>query len=407
MQPRQSIIEEFSTFVQFEADRFSGWATDAKLRRSMQSCISRSPQPETSENFWALYWYKVWQSQPASLGRLHLSAYLQEACYWVSHKTTAAGFASTQYTVSDCFQVAIAQVDKILKGFNPNQGFTLKNYAGAIFSNLIRENLRQRQEVDICTPWALLRKISQKRLVESLQSAGLTSQTIAGYVLAWNCFTTIYIPKQATATRKLSKPDSATWEAIASLYNTQRHQQLHPPGPECKPETLEKWLLSCASAARAYLYPNLTSINTPKEGQESGELLDNLPAAGSESLLTEIIAQEEEQTRHSQQTQINAVLVAAVAQLEPQAQELLQLYYSQELTQQQMAQQLDMKQYTVSRRLTKTRESLLLTLAQWSRDTLHISLTSDVLKNITIVLEEWLKDHYTQADQPPHREPPS
>jgi len=59
MRPRQSIIESFSTFVQFDVDRFSGWASDPKLRRSMQSCLARFPQPETPENFWALYWYKV------------------------------------------------------------------------------------------------------------------------------------------------------------------------------------------------------------------------------------------------------------------------------------------------------------------------------------------------------------
>lgn len=405
MRPRQDIIEIFSTFLQFDADRFRSWAIDPKLRRSMQNYLARLPKPETSENFWALYWHKVWLPQPASLARTHLSAYLQEPCYWAAQKTIAS-FSITQYSLSDCFQIAIAQVDRALKGFDPKQGATLKNYASAIFSGVIKDNLRQRHEASICTDWALLRKLSQKQLVESLQTAGLTSETIAGYVLAWNCFKSLYIPTQATATRKLSKPDSATWEAIASLYNAQRHQQLHPPSPECNPETLEKWLLSCAKAARAYLYPPVTSINTPIPGQESVELQDNLPASGEESLLAEIIAQEEEQSRHSKLAQINTILVAAVAQLKPQAQQLLQLYYSQGLTQQQMAQQLDMKQYTVSRRLTKARESLLLALAQWSRDTLHISLNSDVIKNTSTLLEEWLKVQYNHPNQPSHRESP-
>jgi len=310
-----------------------------------------------------------------------------------------ASLASTQYTLSDCFQMAIARIDKVLKGFDPKQGFSLKSYASATFSSLIKEILRQHHEADICTDWALLRKISQKRLLESLQNVGLTSETIASYVLAWNCFKTIYIPTQATGTSKLPKPDRATWEAIAKLYNAERWSQLHSPGLECSAEILEKWINACAKAVRSYLYPTFTSSNIPKPGQDSGELLDDLPDP-QESLLTEIITQEEEQNRQAQQTQINAVLVEALAKLEPQAQRLLQLYYGQALSQQQMANQLELKQYMVSRQLTRSRKSLLLALARWSQETMHISLTSDLLKNINAVLEEWLQRHYSRPELP-------
>lgn len=387
MQPRQSIIEMFSTFVQFQSDRLSGWVTDVRLRRSMETCIKKMPEAENSESFWALYWFNIWHSQALSIAKEHLTAYLQEPCYWIAKKTAAA-FASNQYTISDCFQIAIAQIDKVIKGFNPNHGFILKNYASATFSCVIRETLRQRHEVDICTPWGLLRKISQKRLVESLQTVGLSSETITNYVLAWNCFKTLYVPKQTNSTRQLSRPDNETLEAIASLYNGQSCKQIDS-------QTLVNWLLNSAKAARNYLYPNLTSINTPTNGQESGELLDYLPSSEQESLLTQIIAQEEEQNRFSQQGEIHNVLVTVIAELEPQAQKLLQLYYGKGLTQQQIAQHLEMKQYTVSRRLTKARDSLLLKLAQWSKDKLHISVTSDVLKHSITVLEEWLQIYYS------------
>ncbi|WP_442940648.1 hypothetical protein [Nostoc sp.] len=54
MQPRQGIVEIFSTFVQFDVDQFSGWATDAKLRRSIKVCLEGS-STEKSDTFWALY----------------------------------------------------------------------------------------------------------------------------------------------------------------------------------------------------------------------------------------------------------------------------------------------------------------------------------------------------------------
>lgn len=207
MHPRQSIIKIFSTFVQFDADRFSRWATESRLCRSIQSCLNPTSQ-ETSEHFWALSWYKFWLiPETKLLAKQHLAAYLQESCYWASQKTVNS-FASTQYKLSDCFQIAIAQVDKVLKGFNPDQGFILKNYASAIFSSAIRENLRQNREIDICTDWGLLRKITKKFLVESLQNAGLLPENINAYVLAWNCFKTLYIPTQKGTSRQIAQPDN-------------------------------------------------------------------------------------------------------------------------------------------------------------------------------------------------------
>ncbi|BAZ30147.1 hypothetical protein NIES4074_26030 [Cylindrospermum sp. NIES-4074] len=387
MHPRQSIIEIFSTFVQFSGDRFSNWAMDSQLRRSIQSCLHRTPQ-ETSESFWTLYWYKFWQvTETQTLAKSHLTAYLQETCYWISQKTVA-GFASTQYQLSDCFQIAIAQVDKILKGFNANQSFTLKNYASAIFGNAIRETLRQRHEVDICTDWGLLRKITKKRLVESLQNAGLSVSEVNAYINAWDCFKILYVPTTTGTSRQLTRPDDRTWEAIAQSYNSQTGQQVNS-------QTLEKWLVSAAKAVRKYLYPALDSLNTPKGADDSLEWVDNLPGLETESLVNEIIAQEEAQTRNSQQSEINQVIIKAIAQLEPQLQQILQLYYGQELTQDKIAKQLQMQQYTVSRRLKKAQETLLRSLANWSQDSLHISVTSDLLKSISTVMEDWLKNYYS------------
>lgn len=397
MRPRQNIIDQFSTFIQFNADRFSGWVTEPKLRRSMENRLSQIQQSENSENFWVLYWYKLLQLESNKFSVLHLTAYLQEPCYWAAEKTSKS-FGSTQYALSDTFQIAIAHINTVLKGYNPKQGFPLKNYASAIFSSTIRNFLRDRQEVNITSTWSLLRRISQKRLVESLQQAGLAEDKIATYLLAWKCFKILYLPEQATGTRQLPAPDKATWDAIANLYNQQRITELPAGAIEVNPEILEKWLTNCAKAARKYLYPPVVSLNAPKTGQETDEFIDSLPESATESLLTEIIAQEEQQNRAVQLKEMNAVLKSAIAKLDQEAQTIIQLYYGQDLTQQQIAKQLDIKQYTVSRRLTKGREFLLLALSQWSKDILHISLSSNVLKDISIVLEGWLKDNLSNPD---------
>jgi len=105
-------------FLQFNADRSQGWVMN-------QNCVGvccvvwSSRHNRNLENFWALYWHKLCQTQPHSLAAMHLSAYLQEACYWLQKIST--GFVSTQYTLADCFQIAIAKVDKVIRILTPNR----------------------------------------------------------------------------------------------------------------------------------------------------------------------------------------------------------------------------------------------------------------------------------------------
>ncbi|RCJ23941.1 group 3/4 sigma-70 RNA polymerase sigma factor [Nostoc sp. ATCC 43529] len=404
MRPRQNISEIFSTFIQFEADRFKSWIYDAKLRRSIQNCLVQISETKHSENFWAIYWHKNWQNQPNSLAEAHLSAYLQETCYWSAQRTIPQ-IASVQCTLSDCFQIAIAEVPKILKACDPDQKATLKSYSNVAFGNVIRDALRQKQEIDFCNDWALLLKLSRKRLQESLQNAGLTDETIACYLLAWKCFVDGYILGKLPGVRKLQRPDQDTWSAIAQLYNRDRLTQLNPPGTEANAQTLEKWLLLSAKHARSYLYPVVSSLNAPKTGQADSELQDDLPdTTQNESLLADLIAKEEAETQKNQQQEIQNLLITTLGKLPLQSQELLQLYYQQGLTQQQIAKQQQIQQYQVSRQLAKTRESLLLAIAKWSQETMHISPTSNVVKHISAVLEEWLQNYLGNLEPQPSKE---
>lgn len=393
MLPRQDTVEIFSTFIQFDYDRFGRWATDSRLRRSMRQSL-RKISGENSANFWSLYWHKIWQEQPQDLAREHLIAYLQEVCFWSATKTIN-GFSSSQYTVSDCFQIAIARIDKVLKGFDRDRGFNLKSYASITFGNLIRELLRQKKEIDICSDWSLLRKLSQKRMTEALVNAGLDQETVKQYILAWNCLKTIYVPEKANSTRKLAKPDRETWQGITNLYHQECQTQLGQSTETVNCESLERWMLICVKAVRSYLFPTVSSINQPKPGYESGEIVDSIMGEVNDSLLTDMIAGEEAKHRSQQQQDINQFLTATIKQLKPEEQKLLELYYSLGLKQAEIAEELNTQQYTISRKLAKARKILLKSLAQWSQSTMHISLTSDILENISALLEEWLAGYYS------------
>ncbi len=401
MHPRKEIVELFSTFLQFETDHFSHWVTDLRLRRSMQrrvkdyskhesASISASP---SSEQFWALYWYQCWQTQANDLAEGHLAAYLQEPCYWTAQRIVKQ-FTNVQFGVSDYCQMAIAEIRTILKGFKPDRGASLKTFANIAFPRLLKDQLRQRQEANLCSSLGLLRRVSKKRLLEALRQVGLSPAAIAQYQLAWMCFNALYLQTQ-TGTNQLPTVDRALWNAIAHLYNTERRNQLGAAGADCNPETIERWLNQCATWVRAYLYPAIESLNLPKAGLESGgERQDDLSDPLQESLLTEWMIQEDDQARQEQRSQICSAIVGALEQLNDQSQELLRLYYHQGLTQQEMMQQLQMSQATVSRRLTKAREALLLALVEWSQQKLNNSPTPNLIKDMSAALEEWLGVHY-------------
>ncbi|BAZ40317.1 hypothetical protein NIES4101_62780 [Calothrix sp. NIES-4101] len=386
MQTRQGIPEIFSTFVQFDADSFSGWVTDSRLRRSIKACLEQSSQQE-SDTFWALYWHKVWQNQSSIVAEAHISAYLQEICYWVARKI-AFNFKN-ESSIADCFQIAISRVSKILKRFNPEYSSNLKGYAELAFEGFIKDSLRLHRETDICTDWALLHKISRKRLIDSLQNAGFNNPIIDSYVLAWECFKEL--SASTIKVRKLVKPNTLTWEEITNLYNSQRLTQLNSATPKATPETLEKWLSSSAKAVRAFLYPNIISVDAPIAAAEEGSLLDKIPVIAEESPLAELIAREEIVTQQQRSERLRLFLNEAITKIDTQSQKLLQAYYKQQLTQQQIAELLEIKQYQVSRRLSSIKRELLQSLAQWSKETLHISPTPDVLDAMSSSLEEWLK----------------
>ena len=390
MQRREGTVEMFSTFIKFDMDRFNGWITDPKLRRSMRTCLEQS-QVQDSDSCWVIYWYQVWHTSSSSLAIAHLSAYLQEACYWSARKFILN--FSSHSSLPDYFQIAIARLGKILKTFNPEYSFHLKSYAKLSFERIIKDELRLSREIDICSDWGLLCKFSRKRLIKSLENMGFNTQNIESYVLAWECFQELHSSDNLSI-RQNHKPDTEHLEAITNLYNAERLSRLSFPSDTVNSQTIEKWLLSCAQAVRNFLYPQVVSADAPLKDDGDGSLLDLLPTDEQNSLLTQIIEREKAVNLRNQQIQLNQVLNQGIAALDNESQQLLQVYYSQQLTQTEIAAQLKIKQYQVSRRFSRIKKSLLLALTQWSQETLHISPKSDVITHINSSLEEWLKLHY-------------
>ncbi len=370
-----------------------------KLRRSIQNCLTHTSQTQQqlSRNFWALYWHHIWLEQSANqsqLARHHLSAYLQEACFWAAHKG-AALHPSSQGSIADHFNTVWIKFDQVLQGFRSDQGTSLESYAATVFARAINVSLRQLGIADVCSDWGLLRKVSQKLLVETLAHAGHEQTAITRYIALWSCFKEIYTPTQPTATRQLPQPEPAVWQAISDVYN---REHLQPNEPMCTGDNAERWIIASAKAARSYLYPATRSLDQPKPGQDETPL--DLADPDTYPLLDTLILAEAQQERIVHLQQFHTVLYKALSTLNQEALRILRLYYHQGLPQQNIAQQLAIKQYTVSRRLTRSREKLLKILIDWSREHLHISLNLEQLDTMHEILEDWLRHYQNWPDSP-------
>ncbi len=392
MNPRTSIPNLFSTFAYLEGDNFRRWVTDARLRQSIQRCLST--QADRSEGWWSIYWFQQRQSQDSPLADTHLFAYLQEPCYWVSQQM-ARRVQTSQYTLADYFQIANIDIRRVLNGFAIDRGSTLKSYAALVLTNALKDTLRQRQTVDICSDWALLRKWSKKRVREVLDRVGIALPEASEYQLAWFCFKTLYAPKDSGGERSAT-PTPALWQEIADFYNAQRHQ-LIVPGAAISPSQIEVRLTKLGRWLRDYLYPTVNSLNRLKLGEETGEIQDDLSDDAGATLLDIAIEREEITHRTSQQSQLQTLLTQSVANLAPELQEILQLFYQQGLSQQELASHLKLSQPTVSRRLKKAEESLLQALLTWIQSQLNQFPDPNVLKSISTTLREWLIVHYTNS----------
>ena len=430
MRPRSDLVELFSTFLMLEGEssRSRGtWTPDSALRRSMEQVVkTQGAELSPDEKIWAIYWHRRWSASQAKAmdaaqtaakpdprarrAANHLIAYLQEPGYWGANKVFR-NLRSSQQNFSDLFQSAMTRAVKVLSGFDPVVSTGLRNYAEYAFSNIIKDQLRQRREVDASTAWGLLNRVSRKRLIEALQRGGIQGNLQEQYLLAWSCYREHYGAainrgvEEKTGLKKRARPTTEIWEKITDTYNRERTSQLTAPAPAITPVALETQLVTTVGLLRNFQNPRAISLDAPLKGAEgdSNDFYSLVPDDGRASPMGELMAQEAQQQRQQQQQQLSDVLKAAIAQFTDPDHALLQAYYGDQLTQGEIAKRLDLKQYSISRKLSRLRQKLLKTLLDWQSSlvaehteqaSLHTDLSPAVLDAMGNSLEEWLVMHY-------------
>ncbi len=378
MKKRRDLVELFSTFLQID-DHYDAlgpcWEKSPRLASNMTKKIES--EAIANEEFWAQYWLKATlkDSQTKSSAREHLSAYLEEACYWTAIKIYQQ-LAAYQLRRVDCFlmlrEVAANPV-KLFKNYDYKSS-SVKTYSQFPLKSAVLDQVRKGRELDKYTWPALLRAVTKKRLKESLHKANLKEPEMSQCLLAWQCFRDKYVPTKAAGSKQLQPPDQRQMDAIAAYYN----QQYNPQASTASAQEIQKLLELCVKVIQESSKTSFVSL----------EHCISEPAFISEDLI------EEQDAVESEYHQINQVLSKAFAALPEAAQTLLKLWYGLGMTQSDLALALGIaQQYQVSRTVGKHKQFLLKPLAEWSQQTWEITLNSQQLGEMGKQLDGWLEEH--------------
>lgn len=265
MKKRQSVVEQFSTFLRFSegSKGFAlNWVVEPRLKSTIEQQIQAHPDKTAEE--WALNFLRILQtetaqSSSAQYAEKYLSAYLQEACYQ-SAKKVQQQFQSIryQYSIADLFQIGnlfVSQPAKLFRSFQSGYSQTrLESYAKtAIFrfigNTIYAQDVEAKREK--FSDYGLLRDLSNKELKEALAAFGTRTSQIEAYCLARHCYREICQPQTRISAQRLEPPTQDELTHITSYYN-QQHDRLTLPSAPKASETIQTMLLTCIQAARDY-----------------------------------------------------------------------------------------------------------------------------------------------------------
>jgi len=137
--------------------------------------VPEALDPEAKENFWTQYWLKeALKENPDQLAKGHLSAYLEETCYWTAI-TTAQKLTNSGFTWMDCFQIARAAAAEPMKFFakyDSNRS-RFHTYSQLKLKTAILETIRAGREKEKYSQAGLLRSLTKTLLKKSLEKAGI------------------------------------------------------------------------------------------------------------------------------------------------------------------------------------------------------------------------------------------
>ena len=389
MKKRETPVEQFSTFLQFQehnSNLVSYWEPDSVLEQNMS--LKVQSDPDAGANFWAQYFLKQ-ARKDNPLAKRHLSAYLEETCYWTAWKTYQQ-MPTSYLTFHDYFQIAREVASNpvaLFQKYDSAKG-SLKSYAQMRLKDAIRAVIYKGQEKDKYSDWGLLKSgLSKEFLTKALQKkVGVNEPQLSRCLLAWQGFKEVGALSALKGSRQLPPPTDKQLATIAEYYNECRFPASSEPA--VTGSDIQELLDICIQAARASVRIQVNSLDA--EGAVS-------PSAIAHDPEEQVELEHSQAKTEAEWQEISSVLKEAIASLPDSAQKMLTLEYGlPRFNQTEIGNMFGIRQDKVSKKLKKYRRFLVETLAKWSQ-TRGTPLNHKIINELSKLLKEWLSHYYQSA----------
>lgn len=390
MQKRTNLVVQFSSFLCLKEESSSlttYWKKYPELERNIkllqQQQIISSEEDIIAQEF--LRWLKKNQDL---LQHRHLIAYLQESCFFATHKVYQKLHNYWHlFTWQDYFQWAnllVSSPVKLLLNYDSNLGLKLSTYAKNKIELQLMDEAYKYMSWERASDWGLLKQLKSNNQRKCLQNIGaLSGINLEKYLLIWYCFNLLYKPPIPSKNQKLLPPSLSHFIQVTDEYNfliTKKNSELSP----INSQQCESILLNCIKYARQYCNPKIVFNNT---------YLDNL----ADDKIVDFNNDEPTRTNYNL---VNKILSETFSQFSLPQKIIFQLWKGIELTQTEIVTVMSVnypnfvsQQFHVAREINSMRKILLESLIEGVLLQHKIKLTQDKVSELKTPLDIWLQKH--------------
>ncbi|MGD1715916.1 hypothetical protein [Dapis sp. BLCC M172] len=403
MSLNRNIKEQFSTFFDVEEKlnnlKVNNFLKIPNLAKNFERIYQSFPDG-TAEDIAKIFIAKMQKNNQTKSDEKNLSAYLEEACFWVVERGELykqLRLLKLNSTRLDCFQEArkiASQPINIYKTYNFKDSNPM-TWGKRQIKREVRKIAYVGREFRRYSTWSVLKYLSDKILIEALKAkSGIkTKKEIKSYVLVVKCYREIYCNSQPKKNEgKLPEPNQTQWEEIQKYYNlrcSEYNKKLSTDESDRLEEitnfqTIKEKIFTCINAANDYIYiDDKTDINLlERNGDNQTEFIKlNHP---------------EREIELEETQQIASICLDEFAKLPLESQKLMQLYYGLEISQTEMKEIFGLQQYQISRKIKRSEKKLLEALGKWSQANLEITPNEEIIKEQNQALKEYLKPYFKQ-----------
>ncbi|WP_017293426.1 hypothetical protein [Geminocystis herdmanii] len=388
MIPRTNLLDRFSTFLSIrDSHRFIlHWQRDYPLKIHLEKIVNQL-KCEIDEERLAYEFLQGIRFKPQQIYSYHLTSYLQEVCYWATKQVyLSVNNRVNSLTLSECFlwgNEAIIKPEKILRKYHNEMGSKITTYAQTRLKTIIKDKVYLSRGWQLLTNWGLLKKIAKSQRQQVLKKiGGLTGDTLAEYLLVWECFVDNYVSASPHKNKSLSPPSLSQLKVMISDYNILAKKRLNFPS-ELSIEQFKNKIEFCGEKAR--LFVNISTIELPQDQEINSN--DN-----PENYLNTL-----EKNQYNQE--INQILTSSFNNLNLIFQSIFYLGEGLNFTQQKIITTIQLsnpdfscQQYQLSKNIDRIRKSLLDKVIQ-NLNGKKEKIDKDKIKSLIAILKPWLTEY--------------